>query len=824
MSTKTKRQFHGDVNARPPRPAFNGDAIPDTLKAGPRWVAWRYNWRNGCYTKLPLDAVTGDCLATADTSNPDTWGEFAAVRSAANVARTRDPLSVDGLGRVFCEDDGIFGIDIDSCRDPDFGVLSPLAVDVLRGFATYAEVSPSGMGIKLWGRGSLAEAGLKRGQKAKQPDGQEIEVYDDGRYFTVTGQRIETAGQDVTDCQFALSVLRTQYFPSKDEKKRSKGDASTGRGRAALSDLEVIERITKTAKNAAVGDALWAGSTTAQGGDDSAADLALCNLIAFYTGPDVERIDTIFRASGLMRPKWERSDYRGLTIRKAIEGVQQFYDPRRDDPPAVRIRQDIAPTASRPRVRHALTDRGNGRRLVDLHGADVRYSVAKSCWYIWNGRLWKQDTDLEIRRRASSTIDAMTTEAEDAPTAAHRAAIEQHQIQTQSCRAIANMITAAAAEPGIAMNHDDYDAHPFLFNCPNGTVNLKTGKLQPHDRDDRLTQISPVAYDPAATCPLWELFLTRVFAIDPDEPSPNPNTPLIEYVQKLFGYGLTGSTAEHVMPIFWGGGSNGKTTLVEILGKVFGDDYWCAAPEGMFLAKPTQEHSTELVRLRGKRFLCSAETDEGARLNDSLIKRLTGGDKLVARGMRENFIEFAPTHKVLLCTNARPKIADAGHGMWRRVALVPFRAQFWTDKDKVQGLPHAKADRELPGKLQAELPGILAWLVRGCLAWQRDGLNTLPTEVAEATQEYRDQQDCLQVYVAERIARVPGHQTSAKDLYADYCEWAVENKEKPLGKINFNSRIAGKGFVQARDRNKMLIYEGVRIGRPEPRPSADLDD
>lgn len=472
-----------------------------------------------------------------------------------------------------------------------------------------------------------------------------------------------------------------------------------------------------------------------------------------------------------------------------------------------------------------LTDMGNARRLVAQHGRDLRYSHSQDTWYVWAGNRWTPDDSGEVMRRAKATAVSIFGEVLTAESAAAREEIALHAMRSQSARSLGNMIQVAKSEPTIPVSLEELDSNPWLFNCPNGSIDLRTGELKQHRREDAITQMGPVPFDPSAPCQLWESFLARVFPADPVAPDAGGHAGLIGYVQRLFGYGLTGDIREHVLPIFWGGGSNGKSTLIETAAQVFGGNYWAAAPDGMLMVRRTESHPTELARLYRKRFVAATETDEGHRLNTALVKRLTGGDMITARFMKKDFFEYQPTHKLLICTNDRPRITSGGHAIWRRVALVPFSVKFWKPETGDVGPEYLRADSSLPTKLKAELPGILAWMVRGCLAWQRDGLQP-PAEVLVATGEYRDQQNTIGAFLTERCEVTnAGGDTTVKDLYEVYLKWAESNNETPLGKIRFNDAIAKEGVRRGRSTANVDMWFGLLLrGEPKPRSFADYGD
>jgi putative DNA primase/helicase len=307
---------------------------------------------------------------------------------------------------------------------------------------------------------------------------------------------------------------------------------------------------------------------------------------------------------------------------------------------------------------------------------------------------------------------------------------------------------------------------------------------------------------------LWDAFLHRIFG---------NSEALIEYVQRLIGYCLTGDVSEQILPIFWGTGANGKSTLVNIIFAMLGLDYSMKAPPDLLMVKRNESHPTERADLFGKRFVACIETDEHKRLAESLVKDLTGGDRLRARRMREDFWEFTPSHKAILCTNHKPVIRGTDYAMWRRIHLVPFNVT----------IPEVERDKKLGEKLSAELPGILAWAVRGCLAWQRDGLGT-PSEVVEATMVFRSQQDVLGQFMDECCHNGEKAQSRASVLYAAYKLWADENGERVImSQRSFGLALTERGIERYKD--GVMKYRGFAVNsewvnRLKPKSRTDEED
>jgi putative DNA primase/helicase len=312
-------------------------------------------------------------------------------------------------------------------------------------------------------------------------------------------------------------------------------------------------------------------------------------------------------------------------------------------------------------------------------------------------------------------------------------------LKSEGAPRINAMLDMARSEPGIPILPEQMDRDPWLLNCANGTLELKTGKLREHRREVYITTLCPVAFDPDAACPIWEPLLSQVFA---------GKDAVVHYLQGVFGYCLTGDTREQAIWIFWGGGSNGKSVLINTILEVLGEDYAVKAARDLFLARKSDNHPTQVARLFGRRLVVCTESGSGSRLDEVLVKELTGSDPVTARRMREDPWQFTPTFKPILVTNHQLEIRGTDDGIWRQCRLVPFTVRFWDRERDESGLPELEADNDLPRKLRAEFPGILAWMVQGCLDWQADGLQT-PPEVLAATAGYRNEQDVLGQFLVE---------------------------------------------------------------------------
>jgi putative DNA primase/helicase len=419
-----------------------------------------------------------------------------------------------------------------------------------------------------------------------------------------------------------------------------------------------------------------------------------------------------------------------------------------------------------------MTDLGNCHRLIREHGHDLRH-IAGLGWYVWDGRRWRRDDSGEVIRRAKQTIIGLFEEAVvslDGEMAewARKSAAEPR---------LRAAVSLAESELPVIASVDELDADPWLLNCANGTVDLLTGELREHRREDLITKISATAYDADATCPTWERFLEQVT---------EGRSSLIDFLARAAGYALTGLSREHVLLFLYGLGANGKTTFLRTLLRLTGE-YGIQAEPDLLLVRRNEAHPTGVADLFGIRFAVCVEIDEGRRLAESLVKQLTGGDRIRARRMRCDFFEFEPTHTVWLAANHKPGVRGTDDAIWRRVRLIPFDVT----------IPVEQRDPELPDKLAAELPGILAWAVRGCLAWQKHGLE-LPEEVRAATESYRAEQDVLGAFFADRCVLEPGVRVRPAALHAEYVAWCEQTREHPMTQTAFGLRLRERGFEQQR--------------------------
>lgn len=379
-----------------------------------------------------------------------------------------------------------------------------------------------------------------------------------------------------------------------------------------------------------------------------------------------------------------------------------------------------------------------------VHGNDWRYVSGWSRWMGWDGKRWAKEDTLQVfdlARRVCRDVDARNAK-NDGTTRGVKAAT------------VANVERLARADRRHASKSDQWDNDLWTLNTPGGIVDLRTGGIRPHDRTRLMSKIT--AATPQGLCPVWDSFLRDVTDGD-DE--------LAHYLARVAGYALTGVTTEHALFFFYGTGGNGKSIFLSTLAAILGD-YSTTAAMDTFLASKSDRHPTDLAGLQGARAVTCGEVEQGRRWAEAKVKEITGGGKISARLMRQDFFEFTPQFKLLAAGNNKPAIFDVDQGIRRRMHLIPFTVT----------IPADKRDPDLAVKLLAEADGIMAWALRGCMEWQADGL-TPPSIVVSATEEYLSGEDSIARWIHECCIKSPQAKTLSATLFASWKTWAELNGE-----------------------------------------------
>jgi len=448
--------------------------------------------------------------------------------------------------------------------------------------------------------------------------------------------------------------------------------------------------------------------------------------------------------------------------------------------------------------RDTATDTGNAERLVKMHGDNLRYCYETKKWLAWTGKLWEWDLGARINKLAKLAVLSIYREAADEPSDGKRKVLVTHARQSESDTRMTAMINRAKSELGIPVGVNELDTDDWLLNCPNGTIDLRTGKLLPHSKEHLITMMVHTEYHPNAECPLWLKFLERVCRGDGD---------LIAYLQRCVGYSLTGDTRTEAVFFMHGRGQNGKSTFIGAIRTLMGD-YGHRVNPDIFMVKDKNLAGPKegLANLRGKRCVIGSEIEEGRRLAMAIIKATTGAETITADRKYEHEIEYQPKHKLWLSGNYKPEVKDTTVAAWRRLKLIPFSVHI-TDDEKNESLKE---------ELKKELEGILAWAVRGCLDWQQQGLAE-PNIVKTATAEYRSEQDTLGNFIAEKCVIKIGTSITKGEFKGMLKTWCIENNLDQISQKELKSLMLERGGITegVSSDGKHRLWKGIRALTPD---------
>jgi putative DNA primase/helicase len=421
-----------------------------------------------------------------------------------------------------------------------------------------------------------------------------------------------------------------------------------------------------------------------------------------------------------------------------------------------------------------FTDLGNAERLIKRYGKELRYCHPWGKFFVWDGMRWKADENGATERRAKETVRAMYEYAGTLQDKEERKALASWALKSESAARLSSMLSLAQSEPEVPVAPEQFDADPWLFNCLDGVIDIRTGEVTPPKPEQYITKLAPWHYDPTPKCPSWLEHLALVMDGDIE---------LINFLQRAYGSCLTGIIDDRKIFIQWGSGKNGKSICNEAISMVLGE-YAMRTPTDTLLVKRGEQVPNDLARLKGARFVFASESENGRRLSESLVKDLTGGERIIARFLHQEFFEFRPTFKLWLSTNNKPEIRGADEGIWDRICLIPFDVRIPSGQEKKR--------YEIIGAFEEEAPGILGWLVEGAYEWYRNGLNP-PEKVRAAVQNYREEMDELAAFFEENCILVKEARAKTSELYKAYTEWVEKTGEKPLSKKAFSGQLALKG-------------------------------
>ena len=750
---------------------MNYNCIPDELKSIPNWVCWKAypdaNAHSGI-RKVPINPITG---GQAMSNNPQTWTNFeTALKSSANF---------DGLGFMF-SGSGYFGVDLDDCRESIDSYLhgdkSGIVSEFINSLQTYAEYSQSRNGIHLICRGSLPTGRRRNGK---------VEMYDSGRFFIMTGNEIGEY-PCISDCTERIKPLHTKYFGIQRETPANNSFISSPLN---MSEQEIISKIINSRSGEKFAT-LYSGDFSDYP-SQSEADMAFCSILAFWCGGDIALMDKIYRGSGLMREKWDRrqsgSTYGAVTLNNAVADCQSFYQPQSQDNYYITIKN---PSPAPKLPMHSLDDTGNAERMKDYCGDTFRYNYTDKRWMYYKDGVWVYDDCGAVFSAADVILERMKTELKTWAEYEDGKFLQDYQKHMKKTRSNATK-TAMVREFQhiVPISPSDLDTHKTLVNTQNGIVDLDTGATVPHNPKMYMTRMlgTSMPHNPKKPV-LWLRFLDDIFGDDKE---------LIRYIQKSVGYCLSGLTSEQCVFFLYGNGRNGKSTFLEIVRAILGEYATNIQPESIMVKNSNNSANTDIARLKGARLVTSVEPNEGMRLNEGLIKQLTGDDMVTARKLYGDEFEYRPEFKLWLATNHKPTIRGTDLGIWRRIHIIPF----------TNIIPEEKVDKNLGEKLREEMPDILAWAMEGYRLWKYEGLHK-PKAVEDSVKEYRTEMDVLAAFLESEDV-IQGGEVRTSVLYAIYCKWASTNNEYKMPNRKFALEM-GKRFLKVHKATGDF-YQGISV-------------
>lgn len=756
--------------------------IPDELKQLNNWCVWKFENRNGKRTKIPFNAATGEFAKSNDKS---TWSSYETAVNAEGV---------DGIGFFF--EPPYLGIDIDDIDDDlhrfkQGDKLDNIVSEFNEAFKSYTEVSPSGNGLHIIVKGKIPGSRRRKGN---------IEMYDSGRFFTMTGKNIGKY-KDVTEVsEQVFKTIYNKYLPNNTIKYPTTNNYQENIHN--LSEIDVINEIYNS-KQAKLFDDLMKGNYEPYYTSHSEADMALANILAFWCAKDYSQIDSIFRQSNLYRDKWDEkrknSTYGEQTLFKAINEVNNIYTPKqeKEENPLRYALSHIFDAEKKDKEYpiRSYDDTGNADRFIDRYGHLYKHSYITNKFYIYDGQKWKVDDRGAIRKLIDEMIESIKNEkvlhSEDVTEEEAREAFQKYYKKTRGTQSKKNIMNELMHRKTVTP--DEFDKDDMLLNVANGYIDLTSRELYKHDINRMFSQIANTDYSEKMQPAVWLDFLNDIFAGD---------KAVIRYIQKALGYSLTGSTREQVMFILFGKGRNGKSIFVETIAEILGD-YSNNMQAKSLMVKKNDNVNTDIARLSKARFVTSSEPNEGFRFDEGLIKQITGGDKVTARFLYAEEFEYTPKFKIWVSTNHKPIIRGTDDGIWRRLVLIPFDVQ----------IPEEKVDKDLKYKLLREAPAILNWMAEGAYMWMREGLE-LPEKLKDAGQTYRTEMDVVEQFIQEKCKRAEGVRETGKALYEEYKKWADENNEYKMDKNKFGKKLKEK--FRSKKMNNGVNYLGVELTEKYP--------
>lgn len=773
-------------------PKFNYQNIPQELRNLKQWGLFELKWVEARKknTKIPINPYDG---SAGKSNDPNTWSDFDTAMRALN-----DVERADGLAFYFAN--GYVGLDIDHidsnledwrAGDNDPNNLVNKFQDLTDN--TYMEVSQSGTGIHAIFKGKIPGRRRRKGN---------YEMYQTGRFFALTGNNIipDPTIKSMSDDEMKALY---EFLFGKDNvvQLHSETDNITP---VDLSVIEIIKRAENSAKTGTRFTMFMKGGWEQFYSSHSEADMAFANDLAFWTGRDFHKMDTIFRNSSLMREKFDEKrgavTYGTSLLNKAINETQNIYNPESDSQDSESSYTfSFNEDKTKKIMPRSWDDQGRGLRMRDQFATVLKFNAVDKKWFFFNGSYWQEDIgNQKVELAAERVANSIKTEKPElkfsTKTDNDKAMNEWYRFQKDSRSHMAKMHMIDEFKKYVIVKHGEFDKEDMLLNTESGYVDLSNGELHDHDIDKKFSHQTVAEYSDNVDAPLWDKFLNQIF---------NSDEELIHYVQKAIGYSFTGSVDEQCLFILNGRGRNGKSVFSNVVSDVAGN-YAKQMNVQTIVAKKNQSGSanSDIARLEGARIVTSSELNEGDRFDESLVKQLTGGDKILARFLYGSEFEYKPKFKIWMATNHLPIIRGTDDGIWRRIKIIPFNIQ----------IPKEKVDKKLEYKLKAEYTGILNWIVQGAIMWQQEGLED-PEAVRQVIENYRAEMDPLDAFLEECCTTGQNYSIKARDMYDAYHEWAKESEEYKMSMTKFGREMSKK-LLRVKKRDGWC-YVGLKLKEPD---------
>lgn len=735
--------------------------FPTELRKRDRWVCYRKD------NKAPVSPVNG--MYYIDITKSENLTDYKTA------CLTRDTHEDLGLGFVL--GDGIIGIDFDHCVVN--GTVNAEVMDIIEELNSYTELSHSGTGIHVLLHGKLSSGG----NRGKITEDINIEMYDCGRYFTMSDNTLQ-GYTNLRSNKEVVDRLQKKYCTKETKTILPK----------KTSLCEDIEKQLIRAKEDAVFLSYYNGERPNK--DESVDDMGFMQKIIFWFGRDYDTCAHIFFSSPHYetksikhKEKCERLDYLPRTFENANSRQERsFFD---ETTISIKGGGSNRPSSNSP---IPTNDKSNAQRYALLYGDVVKYDHNQNGgrgWMIWNGKRWVKDDTAQVHRYYNDMVEGMLEEAWE---------IEDEDSQKMFLKWINKCGSNATSEAtmrevtkleNISTKTDTFDSYPHLFNAQNGTINLNTFELLPHNAENMLTQISQTELG-NGTPKRWIQFIDEITG---------GHKELGDYLQRCIGYSMTGSTDEQCIFFLYGMGANGKSTFLDIITAVMGDYAKNVESRTLMVKKNDSSANSDIARLKGSRFVTAVETNEGAYLDESLVKHITSGEIVTARFLYGNEFQYIPQFKIWMATNHKPKIKGTDKGIWRRIKLIPFTVTF-DDMHK---------DVNLKQKLMAELPDIMNWCLEGVRLWREQGLNE-PDIVKQTTNDYKSEMNSIGRFMDECVivTNNKNDMITTSQLYEKYKQWATAHILDMENLNRFGRRVSEMVPIKTITNGK-TVYRGIKL-------------